>query len=373
MQISRGAAFSRASLLAYLLLIVYASWFPFTGWRNVGVSPLAYLLAPLPRYWTAFDVTINVLGYIPFGLLAVFASYPAVRGKRAALLAVASGILLSMTMEAVQTYLPSRVPSNLDLLTNLAGTCIGAVAGVALVQSFLGQGRFHRLGQRWFRHEASGILIVIALWPLAQIYPQSYLFGQGQIAATLSTWFSSLLSEPFDMGEWLRQAVGLNIEHAWQYWLSETLITALGLTGALLTLLCLLRKSAPWGRLMAILIFGALATKSMALALFFGPENAFAWLTPGAFGGLLIGSLMLSGLAFAPARAQRRLAALALLICLFIVNLVPANHYFLVTIIEWQQGRFLNFSGAAQILAICWPLLTLWFLLQPGREHGGGE
>ena len=41
---SRALAFFRAGLLAYLLLILYASWFPFSGWRDPGVHPLAFLL-----------------------------------------------------------------------------------------------------------------------------------------------------------------------------------------------------------------------------------------------------------------------------------------------------------------------------------------
>ncbi len=370
---SRGSAFVRASLLAYLLLIVYASWFPFSAWRETGTSPFAYLIAPLPRYWTVFDVATNVLGYIPLGLLMVFAMYPKVRGKQAVFLAIAAGTLLSAVMEAVQTYLPSRVPSNLDLITNILGTSIGAVLGLMLVPSIFGQGRLHRLGQRWFRQEASGILIVLALWPLAQIYPQSYLFGHGQIASALSGWLSGLLSEPIDLGEMLRQTIHLNVGQYWQYWLSETIITACGLTGALLTLLCLLRKSAPWGRLVTVLLLSAVAAKSLAIALFFSPDNAFVWLTPGAIGGLLIGVLMVSGLAYTPALVQRRLAVIALFISLLITNMVPANHYFITTLQGWSQGKFLNFNGAAQFLALCWPLLALWFLLLQPHDMGNRE
>jgi len=360
-------------LLAYLLLIIYASCFPFSGWREVGISPLAYLFAPLPRYWTLFDIATNVLGYIPLGLLLVFALHPMVKGKRAVILTIAFGTLLSATVEAVQTYLPSRVPSNLDLITNASGVCIGALIGLLLVPSFFDQGRVHRLGQRWFRQEASGILIVLALWPLAQIYPQSYLFGHGQLVATLSAWLSGLLSEPVDLGEMLRQTIHLNLGHPWHYWLSETIITACGLTGALLTLLCLLRKSAPWGRLTTVLLLFAVVVKSLATALFFAPENAFTWLTPGATGGLLIGVMMVSGLAYAPALVQRRLAVVALFVSLLIVNLVPANHYFITTFQSWSQGKFLNFNGAAQFLALCWPLLALWLLLLPLRSTGSGD
>ena len=42
---SPASPFARAALMAYLLLIVYASWYPFTGWQEIGVSPLAFLTA----------------------------------------------------------------------------------------------------------------------------------------------------------------------------------------------------------------------------------------------------------------------------------------------------------------------------------------
>ena len=75
-----GSPMARAALLAYLLLIVYASWFPFTGWRSTGLSPLAFLTLTLPRYWTVFDVVVNIVGYMPLGMLLVLALYPRVRG-----------------------------------------------------------------------------------------------------------------------------------------------------------------------------------------------------------------------------------------------------------------------------------------------------
>ena len=297
----------------------------------------------------------------------MFSLHPYAKGKWAVLIATVAGMLLSGTMESIQPYLPSRVPSILDWVTNISGTIIGASLALFLVPSFLNQGHFHRLGQRWFRQEARGILIVLALWPLAQIYPQSFLFGHGQVASVLSGWLTYLTGEHIDLAETFRQALHINVDQAWHFWLSETIITACGLTGALLTLLCLLRKSAPWFRLSMLLILSALSAKTLAIALFFGPENAFAWLTPGAFGGLMIGVMMVSGLAFAPTPVQRRLAIFALLFCFAIVNLIPANHYFVTTLSAWSHGKFLNFNGAALMLALCWPILALCFLLAQPR------
>ncbi|MDB5762201.1 MAG: hypothetical protein JWQ21_1196 [Herminiimonas sp.] len=361
---SNGGAsvFARAGLLIYALLIVYASWYPFSGWHNNGLPPFAYLFAPVPHYWTMFDVATNIIGYMPFGVLMVFALYPGVRRGRAVLLAIVSGTLLSGTMEAVQTFLPSRVPSNLDLMTNVAGVCIGAFAGMLLTRTFLEQSRLLSLRSQWFSHEASRGLIVLALWPLAQIYPQAYLFGHGQIMPILSNWLSDWLSMPIDLAQLLRHDAELTVE---QYWLSETIITACGLTGAVLTLSCLLSDKAPKAVLAFLLIAAAALIKSLASALLFSPENAFAWLTPGAQGGLLIGAMMLSGLVFAPAVAQRRVAALALITSLAVVNVAPANPYFIATLQTWVQGKFLNFNGAAQFLSLLWPFFTVWFLYHP--------
>lgn len=357
----RASPLARIALLAYLLLIAYASWYPFTGWRSIGLGPLDYLSAPMPRYWTLFDVAINVVGYAPFGLLVVFALHPLIRGIWAALLAILSGTLLSGTMEAVQTYLPSRVASNLDLITNVSGATLGGLAGMFLVHALLERSRLRLLQRRWFLRKSSAALIVLALWPLAQLYPQGYLFGHGQITPILSGWLSSLLSMEIDLGAMLRHAPLLNAE---QYWLSETIITACGLCGALLSMQCLLRRNAPKVALSIALIVATLTGKTLASALLFGPENAFAWYTPGAEGGLVMGALMLSGMVFTRPPIQRRLAVLMLLVSLLAVNSVPANPYFVATLQTWVQGKFLNFNGAAQFLSLAWPFVTLWFLLR---------
>jgi VanZ family protein len=358
--VSQASPAARAALLAYLLLIVYASWFPFAGWRNSGLPPLTFLEhLDMPRYWTKFDVGINVLGYIPFGALLVYSFYPRCRGVVAVLLASACGMLVSGAMEAVQSYLPSRVPSNLDFFTNAAGACAGALLGALSARKLLDHSHLYRLRQRWFAQHASQGLVLLALWPLAQIYPQGYLFGLGQLLPILSQWLSALAGMEIDLAAYLRPDAVLTVE---QYWLSETIITACGMTGAVLAMLCLLRRSAPKARLALGLIAAAVLVKTLASALLFAPENAFVWVTPGAQGGFVIGLIMLGGLAFAPAQAQRRVAAATLLLSLLIVNTTPLNPYFMATLQSWFQGRFLNFNGAAQFLSLLWPFFALWFL-----------
>ncbi|HEV2610248.1 MAG TPA: VanZ family protein [Noviherbaspirillum sp.] len=357
-----GSSFARAALLVYTLLVVYASWYPFSGWRTIGLAPWDFLLAPLPHYWTVFDVSTNVFGYMPFGLLVVFALYPAVRGLWAVAIAFIAGLLLSGLMEAGQTFLPSRVSSNLDLLPNAGGALVGAIGGLLLSRVFLEQSRLLELRKNWFAHDAGRGLIVVALWPLAQIYPQGYLFGHGQIMPILSDWMSNWLSKPIDLTEMARSGIQLTVQ---EYWLAETIITACGFAGAMLTMLCLLRKPAPKTALVLLLAGITLTSKWLASALLFTPQNAMAWLTPGAQGGLLIGAMLVGGLAFAPSGAQRRLAAVSLAASILVANFVPVNPYFVATLQAWLQGKFLNFNGAAQFLSLAWPFFAIWFLAHP--------
>jgi VanZ family protein len=361
----RASPVARAALLAYLLLIVYASWFPFTGWRSSGLSPFAFLNLQPQRYWTGFDVMVNIVGYMPLGVLMVLALYPAVRGIWAVLAAGVGGILVSGLMEAVQNFLPSRVPSNLDLLTNSAGCLAGAVLGLLFAPLLLDQSRLQRLRQRWFAAHASQGLVLVALWPLAQVYPQGYLFGNGQILPLLSEWLSDWLDTDIDLVTLIRGSAGMTVE---QYWLSEIVITACGMSGAALTLLCLARRGAPRLWLMLALVFTGVLVKTLASSLFFSPDNALTWVTPGAEGGFLIGLIMLAGLAFAPPVAQRRLAVVTLVLSLIVVNTIPANPYFVATLQGWQQGKFLNFNGAAQFMGMAWPFFALWFLLLPSHR-----
>lgn len=364
----RPSSFLRAALPAYVFLIVYASLYPFEGWRFAGVSPLAYLGAPFPRYWTGFDVMVNVAGYVPLGVLLVTAASPRLRGGRALFFAVFAGTLLSFSMEALQAYLPSRVSSNLDLATNAAGVLAGALLGMLLSPALFREDRVYVFIRRQLRFASSRVLIVPMLWPLAQIYPQNDLFGLGEVFPVFSAWLSDFFGRPVDLA--FLAAGDMTIG---RYWLSEAVITATGLSGAVLLLLCMLQKRMPGLFLAVWMVLGALLLKTVACALFFGPENAFVWLTPGALGGLFAGLAILAGLVFVSPALQEWLAAALLGVCLAVVNGLPGNHYFVSTLQTWSQGKFLNFNGAARFLSLVWPFLALGFLVRSiyNRRHSG--
>src|SRR6185436_7706077 len=123
--------------VAYLLVIVYASVQPLRGWQMPPPEVLAFLAAPWPRYITLEDILINVAAYVPLGFflsIGYGARYGAGLGVLAAVFFAAG---LSLAMEAVQMFLPSRIASNVDLLTNALGALIGAMAAPLFAPSRL--------------------------------------------------------------------------------------------------------------------------------------------------------------------------------------------------------------------------------------------
>ncbi len=85
---SRSSPLARAACATYALLLLYAGLAPWSGWRDLGLNPFAYLSAPIPAHVTNFDLVVNVLAYLPFGALLVFALHPAKRGLTAVLIAL---------------------------------------------------------------------------------------------------------------------------------------------------------------------------------------------------------------------------------------------------------------------------------------------
>jgi len=79
----RHSPLARYLLGAYWLLVGYGSLYPFSGWRDQGLSPFEFLGAPLPQYVTGFDVVANFVAYVPLGFLAVLAFAPRLRGAAA--------------------------------------------------------------------------------------------------------------------------------------------------------------------------------------------------------------------------------------------------------------------------------------------------
>ncbi|GAB3667806.1 VanZ family protein [Ramlibacter alkalitolerans] len=351
---------------AYVVLVVYASLYPFTGWRNQEIPPWDFLFAGWPRYWTGFDVAANVVGYVPLGFLLAlsflrrgnvrfFAAHP---NLAAIAVALAAGTLLSLCMEALQNFLPSRVASNVDFGLNAGGTLLGAVLAAGLELAGV-LAHWNRFRERWFIPHARGALVLLALWPFALLFPAAVPLGLGQVFERLETSAADwLLDTPFL--EWLpvREVELQPLVPA-----AELLCVALGAFVPCLLGYTILRSIGR--RAVFALVTIALGTLVTALsaALSWGPTHAWAWLSLPVRLGLVFG-LALSALMLAvPRRGCAAVLLLVLVIHLSVLNQAPASAYFTDTLQAWEQGRFIRFNGLAQWLGWLWPYAVLVYVL----------
>lgn len=344
--------------LVYLGLLVYASLYPFSDWRDQGIMPYTFLWQPLPKYWTGFDVAINVLGYAPFGFLLALSALRTGRSRHALLVAALSAALLAFWMETLQSYLPSRVASNVDFFLNTLGGWMGAALAV-LLERVGALARWSRIRERWFVADARGGLVLLCLWPVALLFPAAVPLGLGQVLERLEATVAGLLQDtPFLSWLPVREVELQPLIPA-----AELICVLLGALIPCLLSFCIVR-SAPRRALFALgVIATGIAATALSWALSYGPAHAWGWFGLPAQAGL--GTALFVALVLVPL-PHRVCAALVLLgvgMYLAVLNQAPASAYFAQTLQTWEQGRFIRFNGVAQWLGWLWPFGTLAYVL----------
>jgi VanZ family protein len=349
--------------LTWAALIAYASLFPGTGWRwPPGQSMGALLRLPWPPWVDVFDLWANGLGYLPLGLLLLIAARRSGRGPVTAFgLAVLGPAALSYAAEFTQNFLPGRHPSLKDFAMNTLGALGGALLGAAL--HALGWiDRWHMLRDRWFVRQSAGALALLALWPLALLFPAPVPLGLGQVGERLR----ELLLDGLDDVPWADAGYQMlaNAPPSVRLWPPvEGVATALGLLAPCLVAYSVMAPG--WRRVALALGAPALAAAAMTLStlLNFGPEHALAWLTPVTLPALLAATALAALLAPAGPRVAAGLGLVVLTGLVTLVAHAPADPYFAQTLQAWELGRFVHFFGLVQWLGWLWPFGAMAWLL----------
>ena len=339
-----------------VLVVVYASLYPFEDWRNQDIAPWSFVTAPWPKYNTWFDINSNLLGYAPLGFWLCLAGMRSRFSRaRAWLLALACSCLLSFSLESLQTFLPMRVPSQLDWLLNTVGGIAGAVLAVMLER----RGWLYRWSQ--FRrdcltHDAGGSLVLLVLWPLALLFPVTVPLGLGHVVDLwrrfLLEWLPGLETRFSSVLDWLAQPMTPALEMA---------CVMLGLMAPALLTMALCRRLVQ--RISAVFAMGLLAVLATAMSatLTYGPEHAWYWLTPQSGSGLALGFCVLMLMIRWSARRLTLVLLLAQLLLLLLLNMSPASTYYELTMQTWEQDRFIRFHGLTSWLNWLWPwALLMW-------------
>jgi VanZ family protein len=334
---------ARATGIMYALLIVYISLNPFDFDFQNGISPWAWIDAPLPRFITLFDVSVNVLAYIPFGFLVVFAAYPRWRNFVALGIAFGLSALLAFSVETLQTWLPTRIPSLMDWWANGFGGLLGGLLAIPLGPQWLSGSAIRRRFDQWFGLNWATCALCL-LFPWSQIYPQSSWLGVGvwgHVELGTVDWGTTVINQM----------------------VQETLITGLSWVGVGLVLSLGMRAKAPQWQILNGLLSLTVLLKTLFTALQFGGEFSLIWLTAGAFWGMLVAIIILHWALRFEIRIKYALAFICLLTATIAINLLPDNPYSILTLRHWHQGRLLHFNDLMQWVSVIWlPMAFIWML-----------
>jgi hypothetical protein len=290
-----------------------------------------------------FDVSINILAYIPFGFLLVFAAYPRWRNFVALSMALGLSALLALSVETLQTWLPTRIPSLMDWWANIFGGLLGGLLAIPLGPQWLSGSVIRRRFDRWFGLNWAACALFL-LFPWSQIYPQSSWLGTG-------VWGHAI----FGSIDWGTIVINQVVQ--------ETVITALCWLGVALLLSSGLRTKAPQWRILMGLLCLTVVMKTFFTALQFGSDFSLIWLTAGALWGMVLASLLLWRTLRLNQKTRFNLALLCLVSGTIAINILPDNPYFILNLRHWHQGRLLHFNELMRWVSVVWlPIALVWMI-----------
>ncbi|MBL8286412.1 MAG: VanZ family protein [Rubrivivax sp.] len=339
---------ARLALAVVVPIVAYASLRPFSGWRDNGRAPFAYLVQ-VTQIGSLFDVALNVVGYVVLAFVLVLALFPRWRGARALAFGSLVPALCSVLVEATQNYLPGRTPSAIDVLANSAGALIGALAAVRLTPWL----RDHRGGRQWRArwlapgHGAEAGLVLLAAWWLVPFAQRTLLVASGDFRGNL-------------------QVAVLPGVPAFVYVAVEVFVVAANAAAAGLLLRLVLAEGRARLRWFALLLAGALALRWVARFSFWN-DAGWQWLTPSALAGAALAVVVVWRAQRLPRRAAALLAIVLLAAAVMVVNVAPPDPALWLEGTAPRETNLIALALVARYTAKAWPFAAIAFLWLAAR------
>lgn len=218
-------------LMALALFVLYGSSGALAG-DTAPVGPQSGISLP--------DIVQNALLYIPFGMLGVWAFRKSARGRPALyLMIVALAFVYSSAMELLQMQFAARIASPLDVISNVSGAFIGAIAADRTEQAL-----------QWVidRLRRTGLLTSPARYVLAFVLAAIVIAAWYPFDVTLDVTTLSARTRAVRLDPWLRPSSFELFAQAARFFLLAA-VMALCLPG-------LSRRAAPAAALVAVMIAG---------------------------------------------------------------------------------------------------------------------
>jgi VanZ family protein len=328
------------SAAVWILLLAYASLYPFAPLRMPMDDAIVAAFGSV-RYVTSFDVAVNVLAYVPLGVLVtrLFIQAGTTNGS-AIVRATVFGAAFSLCMETAQLFIPGRISSIYDALANTAGTLLGALAFAEPWHSIATR----PLGEKREALVIPGAwgdagLVLVAIWILAQLNPALPFFGAGNIVVSGG--------DADDLMILLSAAVAMSI---WGFGLFVSVLLTRD-QGAL--------------RVTLVLLSVALWLKFMAASFMLQPHFAEGWVSAGRIGGLVVGVLLLIPTRRFGRTARTYLAFVLILAGALFSKIVgaysPLDEF--LRVFRWPYGQLANFATLTRFLHELWPFMAVAYLI----------
>jgi VanZ family protein len=355
----RPPALIRLLWLAVTAAIAYLSLYPLTGWRLRQPSVFAFLSQGFPRYYSQADLVSNVAAYVIFGLLFALGWSSRRYPWLPALLAASAGILLSLGLEAMQSYLPTRVPSMLDFSANAAGAALGGMIGAVVGHYRIRQ----RAGptpasRQWYEQGPAIGWALIVIWVISQLPTQRLLFSTGNLQAWLPQTLPRLTGLLPDSLLHLDGLLPESLRSVHETAVVATMMCVLGV------LVMDLVRSAGW-RMVWIggLMGAAVGLRVLSSPTFQSAQRLLVWLTSGAQAGLVIGALVLYLIGAFHRATRLRIGVALVILGLVLVNVSPADPFF-QTMQSAAPGVLApsmtpSLRSLISTIGACWPLMTM--------------